>query len=81
VSMQMSGALAFYTALTPVNWYELDAAKFADLRPRTEARGARWFALLMPYEVPLAAPKVPGNWTYLGERKSVSLWRLDPAVP
>ena len=78
LSMQMSGALAYYTELTPVRWDRLDPASFGELRAKTEERGGRWFALMCAFEVPLAAPKVPGRWTFLGETKSVSLWRLDP---
>jgi hypothetical protein len=75
--MEMSGALAYYTALTPVRWDALDAAGFRDLRVKTVGAGGRWFGLLMRHEVPLAAPRVPGRWTFLGEMGSVSLWRLD----
>lgn len=81
LSGEMSGALRYYTALTPVRWENLDAGRFAALRARTETAGGRWFALLMKHEVPAAAPRVPGSWTFLGETGPVTLWRLEPGNP
>ncbi len=77
LSREMSGALRYYTGLTPVRWDALDPAAFQSLRARTEAAGGRWFALLMKFEIDYAAPGLPGNWTFLGETGSVSLWRLE----
>ena len=77
LSREMSGALRYYTSLTPVRWDTLDPVTFQSLRTATEAAGGRWFALLMKSEIVDAAPRVPGNWTFLGETGSVSLWRLD----
>lgn len=75
---EMSGALRYYTELTPVRWDVLDPTTFRTLRSQTKTsgRGGRWFALLMRHEVPLAAPRVPGPWIFLGEKGPVSLWRL-----
>jgi hypothetical protein len=78
VSRDMSGALRYYTALTPVRWDTLDPVRFRALRVRTEPAGGRWFALLMKYEVPDAATRVPGPWTFMGESGCVTLWRLEP---
>jgi hypothetical protein len=77
LSRDMSGALRYYTNLTPVRWDALDPATFQSLRTATEADGGRWFALLMKGEIEFAAPRLPGNWTFLGEAGSVSLWRLE----
>ena len=77
LSREMSGALRYYTRLTPVRWDTLDPVAFQSLRTATEAAGGRWFALLMKFEIAKAAPRVPGNWTFLGETGSVSLWRLE----
>jgi Dolichyl-phosphate-mannose-protein mannosyltransferase len=81
LSSEMSGALRYYTALTPVRWDALDPERFRALRARTEPAGGRWFALLMKHEVPEAATHVPGPWTFLGESENVTLWRLEPASP
>ncbi len=78
LSREMSGALRYYTALTPVRWDVLDPGRFRALRAQTEPAGGRWFALLMKYEVPHAVTRVPGPWTFMGESGSVTLWRLEP---
>ena len=80
VSSEMSGALRYYTTLTPVRWEVLDPERWGTLRARTEPAGGRWFALLMKHEVPDAATHVPGPWTFLGESGSVTLWQLEPAI-
>src|SRR5437867_1952211 len=50
-SMQMSGALHYYTPLVYAmqNWLLPD--RFEKLRSMTEGRGYRWYALLAPFEV------------------------------
>lgn len=80
LSMEMSGALRYYTALTPVRWDALDAGSFAALRQATERRGAAWYALLLRSEVAEAAPRVPGRWTHLWDERGASLWRLDDSA-
>jgi hypothetical protein len=75
-SAEMSGALMYYTSLTPVRWDALEPSLQSQLRARTEAAGAEWFALLLPHEVPMAQQRLPGSWTYLGEHLGVSLWQL-----
>ena len=76
--MDLSGALRYYTTLTPVRWDALGREEFLPLRARTEAAGARWFALLRRYEIPDATPRLPGRWTHLGDVADASLWRLEP---
>ena len=73
VSSEMSGALRYYTTLTPVRWEALDPERWGALRARTEPAGGRWFALLMKHEVADAATHVPGPWTFLGESGNVTL--------
>ena len=51
LSMQMSGALHYYTDLTYAMWNWMDAERFAVLRVSTESRGFRWYALLADFEV------------------------------
>jgi hypothetical protein len=79
LSSHMSGALRFYTGLTPVRWDALDAARFASLRAAGEKTGARWYALLMPDETSEAWPRLPGTWSPAGEAGEVRLWRLERA--
>lgn len=78
LSMDLSGALRYYTDLTPVRWDAFQNDDFARTRPVVEARGARWFALLRRYEVAMAAPHVPGSWIFVGEVGDSTLWRLEP---
>jgi len=77
LSKDLSGALRYYTDLTPVRWDAFLGDDFVRTRPGTEARGARWFALLRRYEVPDAAPHIPGRWTFLGDVGDSSLWKLE----
>lgn len=77
-SVELSGALRYYADLMPVRSDWLDPDSFAELRARTEAAGGRWYALFFSHEVREAASRIPGNWTFLGQRGPIGLWRLDP---
>ena len=48
--MQMSGALKYYTNLTPVRWDWIQPGQVPLLRERARAEGYQWFALLLPFE-------------------------------
>jgi hypothetical protein len=78
-SMQMSGALHYYTDLTYAMWNWLDSERFALLRSSTESRGYRWYALLTPFEVPEVAKNLPGDWRAIDRTGDVVLWELPPA--
>jgi hypothetical protein len=78
-SMQMSGALHYYTDLTYAMWNWLDSERFALLRSSTESRGYRWYALLAPFEVPEVAKNLPGDWRAIDRTGDVVLWELPPA--
>jgi hypothetical protein len=84
-SMQMSGALHYYTDLTYVMWNALDASRLAELRARTEGRGHRWYALLAPFEQVEVTKNLPGRWREIDRTGDVALWELaadaTPAVP
>lgn len=84
-SMQMSGALHYYTDLTYVMWNALDAPRLAELRARTESRGHRWYALLAPFEQVEVTKNLPGRWREIDRTGDVALWELAadeaPAVP
>lgn len=75
-SMQMSGALHYYTDLTYVMWNALDAARLADLRASTESRGHRWYALLAPFEQVEVTKNLPGKWREIDRSGDVALWEL-----
>ena len=77
LSMQMSGALHYYTDLPYAMWNWMDAHRFSVLRVSTESRGFRWYALLAPFEVAEARRNAPGNWRAIDRVGDVVLWELD----
>lgn len=77
VSMQMSGALHYYTGLSVARWDLLDPARFASLRGRIEAGGSRLYALLWPFEEEAFFRNVPGRWSRIAVIRDIGLWRLD----
>ena len=77
ISMQMSGALKFYTNLTPVRWDWIQPDQVPLLRERARAEGYQWFALLAPFENDELQKRLPWGWTKMGTRRDVTLWRLD----
>ena len=80
-SMQLSGALHYYTPITYVMWNWLLPERFAELRASTERRGHRWYALLAPFEVEEIRRNLPGRWREIDRRGDVALWELLPDVP
>jgi 4-amino-4-deoxy-L-arabinose transferase-like glycosyltransferase len=76
VSMEFSGALRFYTDLTPTRWDWLEPADFVELRRLANEKGVRIFAVLLRGEVQKAAPHVPGEWKFLENVGNASLWEL-----
>lgn len=78
MSMQLSGAITYYTNFIPCRWDILDPALFWRLRRRVESRGYHWYALLFPFEERQFQDKVPGSWERIQKTGQVSLWRLTP---
>lgn len=79
LSMQMSGALHYYTGLTYAMWNWLEVDQFALLRTSTESRGRRWFALLAPFEVEEVRKLHSAGWREIDRTADIALWELDPA--
>jgi hypothetical protein len=79
LSMQMSGALHYYTDLTYAMWNWMDAERFAVLRVSTESRGFRWYALLAPFEVAEVEKGRLGEWREIDRVGDVSLRELTSA--
>lgn len=77
VSMEMSGALKFYTDRTIVRWDWVMPEMLAMLKARAAAQGYGWAALLMPHELEEAQRRLPGKWTRITETGPISLWRLE----
>jgi hypothetical protein len=78
-SMQMSGALHYYTPFTYARWDWLAPERFAELRASTESRGHKWYALLAPFELPEVSKNLPGDWRAIDRTGYVVLWELFPA--
>lgn len=81
-SMQLSGALYYYTDYRLLRWDTLEdkwpAVRTALIRSRRPVYGA-----FFDFEAgPATEQRLPGRWTKLGQLHQVSLWRLDlPAAP
>ena len=81
VSMQMSGALHYYTDATYAMWNWLLPERFEQLRVSTESRGFRWYALLAPFETEYVRQNLPGKWREIERVGDVVLWELPPSWP
>jgi hypothetical protein len=81
VSMQMSGALHYYTDATYAMWNWLLPERFEQLRASTERRGFRWYGLLVPFETEHVRRNLPGEWREIDRVEDVVLWELAPSWP
>jgi hypothetical protein len=78
VSMDFSGALAYYTRTTPVRWDCLQPGDFAVVVEHARRKGFGVFALLLDQEAKEAVVHAPGAWTFVGRIQHATLWRLEP---
>ncbi len=76
VSMAASGALEYYTPLVYARWDWVDPPQWDGLRQRVEARGARFYALLFPFEAEELPKHMPGSWKKIAETRGVGLFEL-----
>ena len=77
VSMQMSGALKFYTQRLIVRWDEVNPDQWQPLKEHAAERGYRWYALLHPHEIEDAQKRMPGKWVQIGKLRHISLWQIE----
>ena len=77
LSMEMSGALKFYTGRPIVRWDLVEPPQMDALKWTARAQGYYWAALLLPEEVEPAQRRLPGRWQLITEVGSVSLWMID----
>jgi hypothetical protein len=77
VSMQMSGALKYYTNLPIARWDAIRPERFPELRHAVEERGFRWYALLWPFEEADFRRNLPGSWERIATVRDIGLWRLQ----
>ncbi|MBI1765516.1 MAG: YfhO family protein [Acidobacteria bacterium] len=78
VSMQMSGALRFYTNRSVFRWEQIRPGAWPAVYRQVLARGARFYALLMDYEAEQAQGQVLGHWTEVGHLSQYRLWQIEP---
>lgn len=78
VSMEMSGALRFYTKRSVFRWDLMPTELWPELYRKVQARGTQFYALLMDYEVERAQAKVAGHWRDLGHVAHFGLWQIEP---
>ena len=78
VSMEMSGAVKYYTGRPIVRYERVDAEQWKTLQARAAEKGFQWYALLMPEEIEQAHRHLPGRWTKLGMFRQISLWQIEP---
>jgi hypothetical protein len=79
VSMEMSGALRYYTSLIPVRWDRIEPEQVPVLRERARTRGYQWFALLLPSENEELERRLPWGWTKVGTLRNATLWQPGSA--
>jgi hypothetical protein len=78
VSRDMSGALRYYTGLTPVRWDRVEPDQSPVLKERARTRGFQWFALTLPAENGELEKRLPWGWTKVGTLREATLWRPAP---
>jgi 4-amino-4-deoxy-L-arabinose transferase-like glycosyltransferase len=76
-SMQMSGALKFYTSRPIVRWDAVTPGQWPEVKKRAAERGYQWYALLWPFEIEEAQKRIGGRWTKVGMLDQFSLWRIE----
>jgi Dolichyl-phosphate-mannose-protein mannosyltransferase len=77
VSMALSGALRFYTELTPARWDWFDPHHFRIVRDHADQRGSPIYALVLAEEFPILLKNCGGTWKQLGHMPEVGLWKLE----
>jgi 4-amino-4-deoxy-L-arabinose transferase-like glycosyltransferase len=77
VSMQLSGAIRYYTGLTIVRWDCIEEGQAGVLRQHARERGRPLYALLAPNEIEQVQGSVPGTWKKIGNVRHVTLFRWD----
>jgi hypothetical protein len=80
LSMQMTGALVYYTPFTFIRWDSLDAGNVGRIDSVIRASGRPLYAVLFPFEVAkegVLDKRMPGHWTRVGNVEDVTVYRRD----
>ena len=75
--MALSGALRFYTDLTPVRWDWFDPPHFSTVRHHADQRGIPIYALVFADEYSILLKTCGGTWRRLDEVMDITLWKLE----
>jgi hypothetical protein len=80
LSMQMTGAIEYYTPFTFIRWDSLDAGNVGRVESVIRASGRPLYAVLFPFEVGKEGAldkRMPGHWTLVGNVEDVTVYRRD----
>ena len=80
LSMQVSGALVYYTPYTFIRWDALDRDNLPRVESAIRATGRPLYAVLYPFEISderVLDKRMPGHWTEVGKVEDVTFWRRD----
>ncbi|MFN0088526.1 MAG: YfhO family protein [Blastocatellia bacterium] len=75
-SMQMSGAIKYYSQRMIVRWDLMTPEAWESVSRQALGRGIQLYALLAPFEVDDAKKRLPGIWRQIGELRGIELWRI-----
>ena len=84
LSMQMTGAIVYYTPFTFIRWDSLDAGNVGRIDSVIRASGRPLYAVLFPFEVAkegVLDKRMPGHWTRVGNVEDVTVYRRDFGPP
>lgn len=80
LSMQMTGALFYYTDFTLVRYDQFDRESFSKVERACATAGRPIYAILFPFETdPILAQRTPGRWSRIGSVENATIWRRDGA--
>jgi hypothetical protein len=80
LSMQMTGAIVYYTPFAFIRWDSLDAGNVGRVESVIRASGRPLYAVLFPFEVGTEGvldKRMPGHWTLVGKVEDVTVYRRD----
>ncbi|MGA2691079.1 MAG: hypothetical protein ABSF76_01835, partial [Opitutaceae bacterium] len=80
LSMQVSGALVYYTDFTFIRWDALEPDNIGRVESALRASKRPLYAVLFPFEITDSGAldrRMPGHWTEVGKVDAVTIWRRD----
>lgn len=78
LSMQMTGALLYYTDYTFLRYDQFDQKNFSPVDRFCREKKRPVYAVLFPFELKeVMETRLPGRWTQVGTVRQVTIWRRD----